>query len=742
MSRFFLGLLAALAPLFLAGAGAHASEGPIARTENVSARLISERAAITPGETIHVALWKDIRDNWHTYWRNPGDAGEATVIDWELPDGFSAGEIVWPAPKTIQLAGVLTNYGYEGELILPVAITAPSDLAAGEDVTLHARATWLVCEEICIPEQVDLELTLPVADGPAALGTQGEEVARTVRDAPRPEGFDAGLERVGESVRLTVASESLRDAIASESLRAVHFFPFSGAAIDHNAPQPAAFGERGLAVDLAPGFELRENLAPTPGVLAFEQQVGGAWRARAVEIAADVTPVDIGAFDVGFSASADIDGAREGGAPDAALNAERSLDASDTSATLSLAGLLGVLAAAFLGGLILNLMPCVLPVLSIKALGLMQATPAKARAHGLLFLAGVLATFLAFAGVLLVLQSAGHAAGWGFQLQSPLFVAGLALLMFIIGLNLMGVFEIGSSLQGVGGELASKTGGQGAFFTGMLAVVVATPCTAPFMAGALGVAFAQPPLIALMIFLSLGLGLAAPFVALSFAPGLSAMLPKPGVWMDTLKQFFAFPMFLTAIWLVWVLAQQAGAAGVAAVLLVMAAIAFLIWTLRVSAGQRGLAPSAARVGAWTLLAFSVVSLVGASLLAPPMHGVRASASASGLQEEAWSAARVAELRAEGRPVFVDFTAAWCITCQANKATALRRPAVIEAMTKKGVVFMTADWTNRDEAIRAELATYGRSGVPLYLLFGPEGEAAVLPQLLTPTIVLNALENIG
>jgi thiol:disulfide interchange protein DsbD len=443
-----------------------------------------------------------------------------------------------------------------------------------------------------------------------------------------------------------------------------------------------------------------------------------------VEIDPALTPVDIGAESSAGAASGLGAGAPRSGGTLGFLSGE--------------GGLLGYLLGAVIGGLILNLMPCVFPVLFIKALGFAKRAhdaPGEVRRHGLVFLAGVLSTFLLLAGALIGLKAAGQQVGWGFQLQDPVFVAALALLMFTIGLNLMGAFEIGGGLQNLGSGLAAKGGDIGAFFTGVLAVVVATPCTAPFMAGAVGFALAQPAWASLAVFAALGVGLALPFVALSFAPGLLRLLPKPGPWMDTLKQLFAFPMFLTAVWLVWTLAQQSGAAGVGLVLLAMTALGFGVWVLRATSGRTG-------VGAWVGRGAAALFVIAALAGVAGQRGAVPAAEAASLaavEEAAWSPEKVASLRAEGKSVFVDFTAAWCITCQFNKRVALTVLEVQAAFAAKNVVFLTADWTNRDDVIAAELERHGRSGVPLYLLYGPSGEPMILPQLLTPDIVIAAVE---
>ncbi|KAF0172771.1 MAG: thio:disulfide interchange protein, partial [Caulobacteraceae bacterium] len=387
--------------------------------------------------------------------------------------------------------------------------------------------------------------------------------------------------------------------------------------------------------------------------------------------------------------------------------------------------------SAFVGGLILNVMPCVFPVLSIKALSLAGgAHDGRAKRHGLLFLAGVMATFMTLAVALIALKSAGLATGWGFQLQEPALIGVLALLFFAIGLNLIGAFEIGGGLQNVGAGVAAKGGDVGAFATGALAVVAATPCTAPFMAGALGWAATQPPAASLAVFAGLGLGFAAPFTALSFAPGLQKLMPKPGPWMDRAKQFLAFPMFAAAVWLVWVLSVQTGATGTLALLSVFVAFAFAAWAWR-----QGMA--------WRVIAAALFIAVAAAAWRPMTSVVSASAPAKSATAgaEVWSAGRVSELRAANTPVFVNFTAAWCVTCKANEIVALSRPGVKQAFADRGVAYLKGDWTARDPAIAAELAAHGRSGVPLYLFYAPgAAEPVVLPQILTERIVRDAVRD--
>jgi thiol:disulfide interchange protein DsbD len=714
---------ALLAAATLVGA-AGAAEGPVAATDNVEARLVSEVDAAAPGSTVLVGLHKIIRPHWHTYWRNPGDAGEPTQLTFTAPEGVEASGFIWPLPSAIPVGGVLLNYGYEGELLLPLELTVPADARPGETLALTADAYWLVCEAICIPEEATLTLDLPIAAAAVPDARWGGTLEETVAAAPVALGFEAAIEPAGDKVRLTVADPLLTDAIAAGAIRDVRFFPFAGDVIVPAAEQVARFGERGVELTMTPNFGLKDGLKPIDGVLAFEEHRGDAWARRGVEIAAAVGPAaDIGAIVAmprGFGGA--------GGA-----------------------GGLGIATAivfAFIGGLILNLMPCVFPVLSIKALGVVEHAHGHrdvSRRHGLAFLGGVLATFVVLAVTLIVLKTAGAQIGWGFQLQSPLFVTAVATLFFAIGLNLLGVFEVGGGLQNLGGGAASLSGPAGSFATGALAVVAASPCTAPFMSVALPVALASPAPQALAVFLALGLGFAAPFTLLSFFPGWGRALPKPGVWMERLKQLFAFPMFATAVWLLWVLASQAGPDGVAAALLLMTGLAFAIWAFRSTADARGAVKGAFRIAGVAALLL-VLALVGAAYGSGVLRAATpvAVASTSGgavstSSDEAWSPARVAELRAEGRPVFVEFTAAWCITCQFNKRVALKTARAQGAFEATGTVQLVADWTNRDATIAAELERYGRAGVPLYLLYPPEGEPIVLNEILTEQQVIDALE---
>lgn len=681
-------------------AGAAAS----ARTPQVEAELAPETKGAAPGSVLHVALRQKIKPGWHTYWRNPGDSGEATTVVWTLPAGWLAGGIVWPAPER-QRIGPLVSYGYTGEVWLPVPIQVPATARPGETHRLTARAAWLVCEEICIPEQAELSLDVPIVAGtPARHPRFGRELERVLQAAPKPAGLQAAVRREGGTLKLGVAGEPLAALVRTAASESAYFFPFDGALIDHAAPQTVARGPEGLVLTLPPASPDADPAQPVEGVL----EVGD----RAFEISAPLGPVPAGAV---------------GPAPP--LSEGRSAGG---GLTLPLA-----LGLALLGGLVLNLMPCVFPVLSIKAAALARHAhePRAARVQGFAFLAGVLTTFAALAAALLAARAGGEALGWGFQLQSPAVVAGLALLTLGVGLNLSGVFSVGSSVQTAGGALAGGGGPAGAFFTGALAVVVAAPCTAPFMAGAMGYALTQPPAAAFAIFIALGSGLAAPFVALSLSPGLLKRMPKPGPWMTTLQRGLAFPMYAAAAWLAWVLSRQAGTEALGLLFVAALALAFAAWLFGAGQGGGGRALPL-KAGAAASAALALALLAGVGWWSKPSEA----GAARAVSGEAWSPERVAALQAEGRPVFVNFTADWCVTCKVNERLALSSRRTATAFERTGVVHLTADWTARDERIARALAEHGRSGVPLYLLYGPgAAEPVILPQLLTEGALVAALE---
>jgi DsbC/DsbD-like thiol-disulfide interchange protein/cytochrome c biogenesis protein CcdA len=696
------------------GLGAGAQAAPV-NTGHVTLELVAASSG-APGKTVQVALRQKIAPGWHTYWRNPGDSGEATQIKWSLPLGYRAGDITWPAPRRLPL-GPLMNYGYEGEVLLASPVAVPASARAGATANIAATVNLLVCKDICIPEQGRVALALPVAKAPAPDANWGGPITRTLADAPRPGGLTAVMATTGGGLKLAITGK----AVTGPAVRGVYFFPYAGNVIDHAAAQRVERGAQGVTLTLKPGSAFASGPAPAEisGVLA----VG----AKAYEVTARRGPLPATARGLGPIASIGGGGggaqvaANAGGAPGADL------------------GLGAALAFAFLGGVVLNLMPCVFPILSMKVIAVARhsASPRAARIEAAAFAIGVLAAFLALALALILAKAAGSQVGWGFQLQSPAVVAGLALLMLLIGLNLSGVFEAGLSLQAAGSG-ADKGGPFGALLTGALAVVVAAPCTAPFMAGAIGFALTQSAWAALLVFAALGVGFAAPFLFLTLVPALARLLPRPGGWMEGLKKVLAFPMYGAAAWLLWVLTLQAGSTAMAALLAAGVTLALAAWLY--GAGQR------ARMGGGRGLAaygFGGLAAVAAAALAVGAAQAQAPAAAMGggpLQAEAWSPARIGQLQAEGRPVFVDFTAAWCVTCQVNERVALSTGKVKDAFVRTRTVYLKADWTRRDPAIAQALAAQGRAGVPLYLLYGKAGGAPViLPQLLTEDMVAAALD---
>ncbi|MBT9473470.1 MAG: protein-disulfide reductase DsbD domain-containing protein [Pseudomonadota bacterium] len=707
MTRFFARLLAAFAVLGAAPAMAQPVD-----TGHLVAELVARDQSIAPGATTYVALRQKIDKGWHTYWRNSGDSGEATRIAWTLPAGWTAGDIVWPAP-TRQPTGPLMNYGYQGEVLLPVPVTAPADAKPGQSVTLKAAATFLVCEEICVPEDAVLTLSLPVVEGlaepnPAWSGP----IAKALSDAPTPAAFTSVFAKQGTTLALAITGQALKGADVSQA----YFFPFDSTVIDHAKPQVIERGPDGLTLTLTPGYAFQEGDGPKAmaGVLSLGDK----------------------AYEIGATAGAPPPGASGLGAPPS-----KAVGGGGGALGLPLAA-----AFAFLGGLILNLMPCVFPILAMKAASLAGHAHERrvAQGQGLAFLAGVLATFLALAVALIAVRAGGAAVGWGFQLQSPPVVAGLALLMLAVALNLSGVFEVGSSLQGVGTGLAGKRGMAGAFFTGALAVVVAAPCTAPFMAPALGWALTQSAPAAITVFLALGLGFAAPFALAAFVPGLLTRLPKPGPWMEGFKKLMAFPMYGAAAWLVWVLTIQAGNTALARIFAAAVVLALAAWLLGVAQHRRaqgGKPLALAGIG-------GALAVVAALAAVWPSYGepqAASSAAAEGgtanVPYEAYSPEKLAAAQAAGKPVFVNFTAAWCVTCQVNEKVALTSQGVADAFKQTGAVYLKADWTLKDAVIEAELAKHGRAGVPLYLVYGAKGgEGVILPQILTEGLIVRALKD--
>ncbi|MCP5155913.1 MAG: thioredoxin family protein [Ectothiorhodospiraceae bacterium] len=690
---------------------------PRASTPHVTATLLGEAGTIAAGEPFWLAVRFEIAPGWHTYWRNPGDSGLPTRVDWTLPAGFTADPIEWAVPSRLPF-GPLVNYGYSDEVVHLVRVTPPASLAPDETLTLVGDVSWLACADVCIPESATVGLRLATAADTRPDPDQRAAFATARARLPDPRGPAATLVDRGEVLELEL------DLDLPSSNVSAYFFPFENGVVDHAAAQriePTAAGARLL---MRRGAIAPERLASFDGVLVL----GDAAHASS-GLALRPTVISGPALDPSVARS---------------LTATE-VPRPDPGTRPRMAPSLALL-FAFLGGVILNLMPCVLPVIFIKGLGLLRSAAAgggAVRAHGLVYTAGVLVTFGLLGGALVALRAAGSEIGWGFQLQSPAIVGLLALLMFAIGLNLAGALTIGTgTIAGAGQSLADRAGLAGSFFTGALAVVVATPCTAPFMAAALGFALTAPAPLALGVFLALGLGLASPYLLISLVPALVRLLPRPGAWMVRLKELLAFPMFATAAWLAWVIGAQAGPNGVGLLLAAMIALAFVAWLLRVR--PRAGAP---RLAANLLAGLTAIAAVGAvGTLAPdatasPGGAPGAERATSDTVWKPYSRAALDRLRADGRPVFLNMTADWCITCLVNERTALATDAVRDAMRARDVAYLKGDWTNRDPEISALLASFDRSGVPLYVLYPPTSsgrEPVVLPQILTESTMLEAL----
>lgn len=657
----------------------------------VQARLVSEVGSIRPGQTFTVALALSADPDWHTYWKFPGESGLPTTLRWDLPPGFTAGPIRWPVPERFISQGLVT-YGYPGRVMLLSDITAPRALPSSS-ITLRARATWLACRVECTPGTASLVLSLPAGSGePAAAAANDFTRARASLPVA---GGDVKISAFGDAGSLALSTDGIP---VPDGARA-SFYPD---------------GPGMVKVSVSQGVERK---GPSSLVLRLQREGGAPARLTGLLV---VT----------------------GTAGTRALE----VDAPVTARTNAGSGwsLITTLLLAFVGGLILNLMPCVLPVISLKALGILRQGGSHGARHGLLFTLGVLVSFWIIAAVLEGLRAGGHALGWGFQFQNPVVVVVAAMLFFLIGLNLFGVFEVGLAVTRLGGRLGGSGGksasGGGSFATGVFATAVATPCTAPFMGAAVGYALTHSVAASLGVFTALGLGMAAPSLALSVWPGLAARLPKPGPWMETFRQVMAFPMMAAAVWMISVLASLSGSTGAVVLVggMLVVGLGAWIWgrwgTLSRTRGTR--------VAAGVL---AVVLAVGATVvvarMTPRVTGA-AAAPASTAQAggwEPWSAKRVEELRKAGTPVFVDFSAQWCLTCLVNERVALANPAVRSRFQQAGVATLRADWTDTNDEIAAALGSFGRASVPLYVFYPGGGrEPVVLPEILTPGIVLGAV----
>jgi thiol:disulfide interchange protein DsbD len=727
-------------PLLAAGLPARAASSS-ADAEHLHVQLVFRKAQLFPGAGDHGGLYFKLEPGWHIYWQNPGDAGEPPHIHWTLPEGVTAGPLQFTAPKRLPL-GPLMDFGYENEVLFPFRLELAKSVKPGSAV-FHAHVDWLVCRSSCIPGKADLVITQKIlASAPAMDADDGpgveiwKRLAVLLPDA-LPTGNRALFQPTKEGFRLSVETGQ-RELSAT-------FFPEDQDILDNPAPQKLTPIADGLILDLKKDASLTAVPRQLKGVL--ELSGGRAYEIVALLPGAKAVPQT---YNVSKDSITPPSGAK---APPDLVQSAYGLKPvpfdrpgklpADSRSGDKWALLLRTSGLAFLGGLLLNLMPCVFPVLFLKGLALVNSgneERAKLRAHGLVYAAGILVSFWILVGVLLGLRVAGSGLGWGFQFQSPVFLSLMAGLLFFLGLSLAGQFEIGLTLTSAGGALAQKQGYTGSFFTGVLAVVVATPCTAPFMGAAVGYALSASAAVTFAVFTALALGLAAPYVALTLQPAWTRVLPKPGAWMEVLRQAVAVPIFATVIWLAWVLAQAYGASLLAALLASLLLLAIAGWFL----GRWPTRRWATAIAVLIVLGVIALAIFGEKLAnevgpkAEQNQDTR-SAAAPGSGWQSWSADAVQSSLVAGQPVFVDFTAAWCLSCQVNERVALNRPEVQQAFQAANVVLLKADWTRHDEAITQALTALGRSGVPTYALYTPgQSQPQMLPEVLTPGIVTDAV----
>ncbi len=708
MTMFFQRLLSAIALIAAcavpAGVGAQfslkpqASTGATVVTDQVRAELLAWAPdGVQPGKPLWVGLQLAHIPEWHTYWKNSGDSGLPTLLEWTLPAGITAGDIAWPTPKKIPI-GNLANYGYEGTVLLPVPLTVAPGFDASQ-LEIKLKAAWLVCKKECIPQEGDFVLRIPAR---SSTGLSSNTFAAAFAASPQPlDGAGSRIDVEAQAIKVSLAGLP-----ASLQGKTLEFFPETGSVIE----PAAAWQQAWQGAVWTARVPLSGQRSESPTRMAVVVASGGtAWRID--------TPVQ-GAWPA-VAAPATMSPALE-----AALKANAAVGATPTVSSGQPLGLLAALLGALLGGLILNLMPCVFPVLAIKVVSFTQEKNQAARlAGGLAYTAGVLLSFIALGAVLLGLRAAGEQLGWGFQLQSPAVVAALAALFTLIGLNLAGLFEFGSVLPSRVASLQAGNPTANSFLTGVLATAIASPCTAPFMGASLGFALGLPAWQALAVFAAIGLGMALPYLAASAVPAVARALPRPGPWMDIFRRLMAFPMFATVAWLVWVLGQQSGIDGAGALLALLVLMALVLWSLTLRGRAR------------LLLATFSIALAAAGLWAvgPNVTQPMAASTSAGAPSERWQAwepGRVEQLTAQGQSVFVDFTAAWCVTCQYNKKTTLADSTVLADMDAKKVALLRADWTRRDPAVTAALAQLGRNGVPVYVIYKPGSAPVVLSEILS------------
>jgi thiol:disulfide interchange protein DsbD len=728
LSRLLLALLIVL-PALSPSNGLLAAESPSVKKGAVTVTLVSDVAAIESGKSFTLALRMQHEPHWHSYWIAPG-TGFPTALTWTLPAGFKAGAIQWPTPHVVQdTAGKITGNGYIDENFLLLEITAPAGLTPGATLTFSAAAEWLMCKDVCMPGDAKLEIAFPVVTGSAPADSKWTgAIAATRRQLPKPAtGWTVTASHTDKTATLRLTPQPGTKHQPAD----LHFFAADG--LTDYSQANTVTQDKGTWVITAPLDPAADkNATKLTGVLAS----ANGW--------SDGSGYDGLNIDVTFSGNqsaavsqSSLPGFRASENPGQTPGGQQAATGNPQPPAAA-GSLLGTLLLAFVGGMILNLMPCVFPVLGIKILGFVNQSGndrKKITAHGLVFALGVLISFWTLAGVLLVLRAGGSQLGWGFQLQSPAFVFGMAVFMLIFALNMSGLFEIGLSATGVGGDLQMKEGFSGSFFTGALATLVATPCSAPFLAPALGAALSLSALESIMIFTAIAIGLALPYLLLSIFPQAIKMLPKPGAWMETFKQFMAFPLYATVGWLLWVLAGQTRDDDNA---LLLIAFGFVLVAMATWAygrfGQAHGKPKRQMFGR----VFAAVLLAGGLYTGWPKSVEAGPAGTYQVTWEKWSPEAITTAQAAGKFVYVDFTARWCATCQTNKAAVFHDQAVLAELQRKNVVLLRGDWTNRDPKITAELARWNRSAVPFNLIYAPgKPDPVVLPELLTAGKVLEA-----
>ena len=686
------------------------ASGPVSRP-HVEAELISENLSIRPGESSWVGLHLKLDRGWHVYWKNPGDSGLPPELKVEPVKDVEFMPLEFPFPERISVPPLM-NYGYETEVLFPFHVQLAKNYPEGS-LKLEAKASWLVCQDVCIPGKAELDLQLPVKNAtPSPHPDWAKLFGQTLQHLPR-----SGKAALDYPVEAWADAEKIRFKITSSAPMVdtmPDLFPMTEGAFDHAAEPIREVAANQLQIQVqakrSPGAQPLQQFA---GTLVFHQLQ------QAYEVKIAVKPW-----------SADL----------------QELKASPMSSSKSPVSLGWMLLLAILGGLLLNVMPCVFPVISVKVLSLIDSAHddhAQVRKHGFAFVSGMLSAFLVLGFGLLVLRAAGHQLGWGFQLQSPAFVAALGLLFFIMGLNLLGVFEVGTRLMGVGSNsrLAREKTLAGSFYSGVLATLVSTPCSAPFMGAALGFALLQSMGRGMLIFLALGLGMSSPYLVFALRPALLKRLPRPGRWMETFKEFLSFPMFATTLWLLWVLSIQRGSEMVLSMLVGMLVVSLGFWIVHRSNGRTW-----QRVLAMILILFGLQLPIRAGFDSSPLPsaGGRTTSAFSGIPVHAFTPTKVVELQKSGKPVFLDFTAAWCVSCQVNERVAFSSTEVVERFRSLGIQIVKADWTNYDPEITKALQSFDRSGVPLYVLYSadPGRAPVVLPEVITPALLLDGLKSVS